>query len=128
MNPSSVPRSRPSAIWGPFVVAVCILMLTSLTVDDARAQQLDIRGAGCIGPCYSVGCCGKQIVVNENGVGLGRNFDCHRFLESAPADQRSAFCAVAQDQGATCVCEVEYRNACNDLRTQMQEAGQAPIE
>ncbi len=74
-----------------------------LPAVGARAQSLDIRGAGCIGPCQSIPCCNGIVVVNESGVGLGRNVDCRRYVETASPQEKDAFCAVLLERGATCI-------------------------
>ena len=87
------------------LVTAAVLFAAAVLLPShyARAQVLVIRGAGCIGPCHGVTCCGQTVVVNENGVGLGRNFDCQAFMRSASVDQRRAFCSRLCDQGATCM-------------------------
>ena len=82
-----------------FIAIAAILQLT----HSAEAQTLDIRGAGCIGPCGAVTCCGAMVSVNENGVGLGRNFDCGVFFETASSEQVHAFCSLLHAQVLTCM-------------------------
>lgn len=85
------------------VLLIIAITATLQLTHTAEAQILEIRGAGCIGPCGAVTCCGAMVSVNENGVGLGRNFDCGVFFETAPSEQVRAFCSLLHAQGLTCM-------------------------
>ena len=121
-------RLLVASVWILIPVAAVLLV-----PHHTHAQALDIRGAGCIGPCHGVACCGKMVVVNKNGIGFGRNFDCRTYLRSASADQQRAFRSLLREQGATCPeiaplceeCKTDLDNACTLLGQTVEKINNA---
>lgn len=72
-------------------------------------------------------CCGKSVVLSEQGFGFARHWDCARDLPTSPEEVQRRVCQQLNEADALCpkvapVCDaVDCRDGCEDLKDRADE-------
>src|SRR3990172_967303 len=113
-DPISGRSLRLQRVWRAVValgLAVLVVVANGVAAK-AHAEGIDVRSAGCIGPCSDGACCSGWIKLDPNGVGFARNFVCVDYMKNkANATERAWICKQLRKKDDVCP---EVANFCMD--------------
>lgn len=101
-KPRIKPDRRSRGRWKTVMRMTVFVAVATGGSNIVSAEGIEVRGAGCIGPCSDGACCSGWIKLNPDGVGFARNFVCADYMKTASEKGRAWVCQQLRKKNDVC--------------------------